>query len=198
MRDAATESKSEAWEEILRRAQRLDVEALDAIVEKYSPRLYGFLYRLTRHRDDAEEMVQEVLVRMVRTIPEYRHSGRFEPWLFRIAMNLARDRGRRMSRAPGMTSLEGGGVNAASGWDRVTDAAAPSPGHAAELTEQIDQLQRALETLPDAERDVVLMRHYGQLSFGEIAEMMGTPLGTALARGHRGLAKLRKVMESSP
>ena len=60
--------------------------------------------------------------------------------------------------------------------------------------EEVDALNAALGTLPEAEREVILLRHYSQMSFKEIATLMNVPLGTALARGHRGLAKLRKLM----
>ena len=65
-----------------------------------------------------------------------------------------------------------------------------------ELAEDVDRLQRALENLPETEREVVMLRHYSNLSFAEIAELMGTPLGTALARAHRGLHKLRAMMDN--
>ena len=58
-------------------------------------------------------------------------------------------------------------------------------------------MQQAIERLPETDRQVILLRHYSGMSFNEIAELMGTPLGTALARAHRGLAKLRRWMEES-
>ena len=63
------------------------------------------------------------------------------------------------------------------------------------LTQEIARLQTALNRLPTEEREVVMLRHYTDMSFAEIADLMATPLGTALARAHRGLAKLRKWME---
>ncbi len=64
-----------------------------------------------------------------------------------------------------------------------------------QTAEQVDRMQRVLRQLPAAEREVILLRHFSQMSFKEVAEAMGTPLGTALARAHRGLAKLRRLME---
>ena len=68
---------------------------------------------------------------------------------------------------------------------------------ALERREDTDRLQKCLAKLPSVEREVILMRHYGELSFAEIAEYTAAPLGTVLARAHRGLAKLRQWMESS-
>jgi RNA polymerase sigma-70 factor (ECF subfamily) len=73
--------------------------------------------------------------------------------------------------------------------------AGTSPARVMELAEDASQLQTFIDMLPDAEREVILLRHYAQMSFAQIAEAMETPLGTALARAHRGLAKLRGWME---
>ena len=186
---------------VIERAQRGEARAFDTLVDAYSRRLYGFLYRLTGSREDAEDLVQEVFLRIVRTIGRYRHEGRFEPWVFRIAANLARDRARRRARAPEMTSLETGGgpddVSGNSSSDAGSRAERP-PQSSLELEENVDHLQRALARLPQAEREVVMFRHYGHMSFAQIAEVMGTPLGTALARAHRGLGRLREWMETDP
>jgi len=105
--------------EVIRGAQRGDEAAFDRLVAAYGRRIVGFLYRLTGSRDDAEELAQEVFVRIVRTIRAYRHDGRFEPWLFRIAANLARDRVRRIQRRPMVLPL--GAVGRA---DEATGSAA--------------------------------------------------------------------------
>jgi len=167
------------------------------MVDAYSARLYGFLYRLTGHRNDAEELVQDVFVRVVRHIEGYDHDGRFEAWIFRIATNLARDRIRRFSRRPDIGQLPGVGDELGSGIeeDRRKSAGVPRPDAGLEVAEDVERLQGALDQLPTAEREVIMLRHYSQLSFAEIAESMETPLGTALARAHRGLAKLRRIMD---
>ena len=184
---------------VIGRARRLDASAFETLVDAYSGRLYGFLFRLTGRRDDAEELVQEVFVRLVRMIPSYEHDGRFEAWLFRIATNLARDRIRRITRAPEVSSADATEEedDGRSVWERLGDLSGPSPEVEAELAEDVDRLQRCLAKLSQPEREVILLRHYTRMGFAEIAEAMGTPLGTALARSHRGLAKLRRWMESS-
>ncbi len=185
--------------QVIRRAQQLDASAFESLVDAYSPRLHGFLYRLTGRPDDTEELVQEVFVRLVRMLPQYEHDGRFEAWLFRIATNLARDRIRRITRAPDISSLDDARDqrDERSAWERLGDLSGPSPTEAVELAEDVDRLQRCLAKLSQPEREVILLRHYARMSFAQIAEAMGTPLGTALARAHRGLAKLRQWMEAS-
>jgi RNA polymerase sigma-70 factor (ECF subfamily) len=177
------------WAEVIRRAKELDAEAFDEIVDAYAGRLYGFFHRMLGRREEAEDLVQEVFVRVVKSIPEYREEGRFEAWLFRIAGNLVRDRLRRP------TAGDTGDPQA--GKNDPPSKSTKGVGDGLERREEIDRLQPFLAKLPSVEREAVLMRHYGELSFAEIAEYTAAPLGTVLSRVHRGLAKLREWMESS-
>ena len=185
---------------VIERAQRFDPDAYDVLVDVYGQRLYGFLYWLAGSREQTEDLLQEVFLRVVQALPRYTHRGRFEGWLFRIAANLVRDRIRQTRRAPTAISMSAAGddqdeANHGAGWDR-SDGSETGPEAPLILREQIDRMQAALGQLSAAEREVIMLRHYSERSFAEIAELMGTPLGTALARAHRGLAKLRRIMES--
>lgn len=185
--------------ELIRGAQRGDAVAFDRLVEAFAHRLSGFIYRMTGRREGVEDLVQEVFVRVVRMIGAYQHDGRFEAWIFRIAANLVRDRLRRTKRAPRLVdvgSLGGGEEVEAGGLDRLEGPSEPADARLVR-DEAIDALNDALARLPEAEREVVLLRHFSQMSFREIAVLMGTPIGTALARGHRGLARLRELMVSN-
>ncbi len=188
---------AEQLAKLIARAQRREPTAFDQLVEAYGARLYGYFYRLTGSRHDAEDLLQELFVRLVRMIAHYEHDGRFEGWLFRIATNLVRDRVRRArkNKAAGLEpAATGEEVDLLASFP---DASAPLPGDGLQRGEQIDELQWAIAQLPDQEREVILLRHFSQLSFREIAEEMGTPLGTALARAHRGLARLRELMNQA-
>jgi len=184
---------SEDWASVVRRAKGLDSAAFEEIVDAYAGRLYGFFRRMLGRREEAEDLVQEVFVRVVKAIAKYREEGRFEAWLFRIAGNLVRD---RLRREPRDSALGTGGKNA-SELDSPTDCRTGDAPDTLECREDADRLQKCLAKLPTVEREVVLMRHYGELSFAEIAEYTAAPLGTVLSRAHRGLAKLRQWMESS-
>ncbi len=181
-------------DDLICRARQRDSAAFETLVEIYSPRLYGYFYRLTGRREDAEDLLQEVFVRVVRMIGRYEHDNRLDAWLFRIATNLVRDRVRRQRRSPGHEA-SGGQENEPGMLEEVPDDDVDQPDDVLQTAEQVDQLQRALKRLPGAEREVILLRHFSQMSFKEVAEAMGTPLGTALARAHRGLTKLRQLME---
>jgi len=186
--------------DLIRRAQARDADAYDVLVDHYGPRLFGFLFRLSGSRSDAEDLLQELFLRVVRQLERYQHEGQFEAWLFRIATNLVRDHIRRAKRRPEHVSIREGDEPSERpvGPALVSDARECDPGEMAETQEQADRLQDALGLLSEAEREVVMLRHFSQLSFAEIAAGMGTPIGTALARAHRGLLKLRAIMEPKP
>lgn len=187
--------------QLVRRAQSRDAGAFDEIIDLFGPRLYGYLYRLCGSRDDAEDLLQELFLRVVRTIDRYEHEGQLEAWLFRIATNLVRDRFRRAKRTPVHRSLDvedGDGRPQATWTGELADPATASPSDDVERREDVDRMQRALGELPRREREAVMLRHFSQLSFAQVADVMCTPLGTALARVHRGLAKLRKLVDTNP
>ncbi|MBN1488844.1 MAG: RNA polymerase sigma factor [Phycisphaerae bacterium] len=176
--------------DLIRRAQARNAAAFDALIDEFSPRLYGYLYRLTGSRHEAEDLLQDVFVRVVKQIGRYTHDWRFEGWLFRIATNLVRDRIRKAAR--GATLIAGDATDVFRTVPASLDGT--DPAWQMETAEQIDQLQWALGQLSASEREVIMLRHFSELSFKEVAELMGTPMGTALARAHRGLQRLRSLM----
>lgn len=190
-----------ALAELILRAQRGDPSSFEGLVDEFAGRVYGFVFRTTGSRHDAEDLMQEVFVRVVRMIGAYQHDGRFEAWLFRIAANLVRDRLRRIRRAPrivaGSEALEdGGGDSAVSAGSAREPADGSAPEDGLLLADDVQALNAALAALPEPEREVVTLRHFSQLPFKEIAALLECPVGTALARAHRGLARLREIMQS--
>jgi RNA polymerase sigma-70 factor, ECF subfamily len=178
------------------RAQAGQAEAFENLLTAYGNRLYGFFYRAVGNHHEAEDLLSEMSLRLVRQLPKYRHQGRFEPWLFRIAANLVRDRIRRRKARPGAMSLAAGSDDGSSLGD---DLPADSPSVDVGLmgAERSETLQRALAELDETTRQMILLRHFGEMSFKDIADLCGCPLGTALARVHRGLKALRTSLESS-
>ncbi len=164
--------------------------AVDQLVDLYAPRLYGLLYRMTGSAADAEDLLQETFIRMLRALRDYRETGRFEPWLFSIAANLARDWLRRQGRSL-VTATPGTAEQA----ETAIVSEAPGVDQRLVQAEQVDRLQQALAELSEAERQVITMRFFSDLSFKEIAAALDVPLGTALARAHRGLKHLKARLE---
>ena len=171
---------------LLRRAQSRDEAALTRVVEHFAPRVYGLLRRLAPCSDVVEDLVQETFVRVVRTIEDYQHDGRFCAWLFQIAANVARDHARRVRRAGAHAPPE----------PRAVDDVEPSALARLAAEETRDELRRALDELGETDREILLLRHYGDLSFQQIADLLQVPLGTALARAHRAVKRLRAQMEA--
>jgi len=175
-------------------AQSGSAGAYGALLEAYGPRLYGYFYRATRSHHDAEDLLGELMLRLVRRLPEYDDRGRFEPWLFRIAANMVRDRIRRARASPAPVSMLAEDDAGQSLAERIADGSAAAVEARAVAEEESARLNAALARLDEPSRQMVLLRHFGQMSFKEIAEMFDCPLGTVLARVHRGLRALRRLL----
>ncbi|MBX2851043.1 MAG: sigma-70 family RNA polymerase sigma factor [Phycisphaeraceae bacterium] len=184
-----------------------DGQAWTQLVSAYSGRVFGLIYKQCRDRELAEEISQETFVKVVQKLTSdgYSEQGKFEPWLFRIAMNKLRDEMRRRGRqarpmdmSPAATASSN---DNASGWAAAESgviAGGPSmpraPLDQLDRAEQVDLLRQAIATLPEADQEVLHLRHTAGLSFAQIAETLDQPLGTVLARGHRALGKLKTLM----
>ena len=160
----------------------------EALLVSFAPRVYGLLVRLVGRPDVAEDLMQETMLRAYRSFDTYRPEGKFQAWIFRIAVNLARDWIRRRRHEPS-TSLEAEGDPL-----DVAPAAHLPPDARMDRGERARLVEQALARLPEADRQILLMRYYGELAFKDIARATGEPLGTVLARAHRALAKLGNLI----
>lgn len=163
--------------------------AFERLVREYGDRLYRFARRLVGERG-AEDLTQEVLIRVHRSIGTYEPTGRFESWLFTIANNLAIDEARR--RRPESSLTE---VDEEMTADRFASEA-PEPSESLEEDERRRALLRAVDRLPLDQRQVFLLREEAGLSFKEIAEIAKCPLNTALGRMHYAMEHLRKALKT--
>lgn len=195
-------------EQVLRRAAQGDAGAWRLLVESYTPRVYGLLVNRCRDKELAEELTQATFVKIVKKINNkggYKETGRFDAWLFRIAMNGLRDEMRRRKRQATPTDMGPGASSGrdeqSGGWSAAQQtivsggpAPATDPAEAVIKAEQVQQLQSAINQLSEADQEIIHLRHSAGLSFAEIADTLGQPLGTVLSRGHRALGKLKKLM----
>jgi RNA polymerase sigma-70 factor (ECF subfamily) len=157
-------------------------------VRRYHQPLLRYLQRLCGNDQLAEELHQQAWLSVLEHLEKFdasSGSGGFKAWLFRIATNKANDHWRSHGRERA----------AKEGLKLVTDDQAPQAGHRLEGSEQEQKLKRAIEQLPEAQRQVLMLRYYGNLKFVEIAEMLGCPLNTALGRMHKAMLKLKEMME---
>jgi RNA polymerase sigma-70 factor, ECF subfamily len=180
---------------LLVRCQAGEHAAWDALVDAYWLRLYGYALRATNNAELAQDLVQETFLRIVRRLSRYDDQGKFEAWLFRILVNLVRDHGRDLSRHPTQsTVMEVDGERI-----ELTDELSgkvPPPFDPLFLQENVDALQAALMKLSEGDRQILLLRHFADMPFKDIARTLNCPIGTVLARAHRALAKLRGLMET--
>jgi RNA polymerase sigma-70 factor, ECF subfamily len=179
---------------LLARCQAGDRTAWDTLVDAYWQRLFGYALRATNNAELAQDMVQETFLRIVQRLGCYDDQGKFEAWLFRILVNLVRDHGRSLSRHPTQSTvieIDGERIE-------LTDELSgkvPSPFDPLHLQEDVDALQTAMRALPEGDRQILLLRHFADMPFKDIARTLNCPIGTVLARAHRALGKLRGLME---
>ncbi len=177
------------------RAGRGDRRALVELYERHRSRLLGYLIKLVGKRDAAEDVFQEVWIKVLRGIGNYQAGSRpFRAWLYRIASNAAVDRLRRNSKHAGEE------LDAPAGEDRslrvdLLETNTPGPERMSESAEAGRGLARALSSLGLRQKTAVLLRHQQGLTYSEIAEVLQVPEGTAKTLVHRGVMVLRGELE---
>jgi RNA polymerase sigma-70 factor (ECF subfamily) len=178
-------SQPQELTDLLARAADGENDAWRALIGLYSRRIFALCRSRLGSVELAEEITQSVFVTVARKVTEggYNESGRFEAWLFRVVMNRIRDEIRRRNR---ITGDRGAAVEA---------IVLPTPGRNGP-SEELLALRGAVGELPAADREIIELRHHAQLSFRDIADLTGEPIGTLLARHHRALRKLRTMLEA--
>ena len=162
-----------------------DVLDWHAIVEEHSPRVYRLAYRLTGNRHDAEDLTQDVFVRVFRSLDRY-EPGNFPGWLHRITTNLFLDRVRRSSRIR-MDRFGDGGEERLTSNER-------QPDHLVHDANFDPDVEAALAHLSDDFRVAVVLCDVEGLSYEEIADVLGVKIGTVRSRIHRGRTQLREAL----
>jgi RNA polymerase sigma-70 factor (ECF subfamily) len=183
---APMESDTQQIELGLRRG---DVVILEALVERYQYRLVRYLIYLLGRRDGIDDLVQETWLRVLERGSSYDGQSRFEPWLFRVARNIAVD-AMRKRRTVSLDPDDDDRVIRP-----VPASNEPSPFTLAARTEDADRLARSLQTLEPVHREALVLRFQEDLSLQEISTIVGAPVSTVASRIQRGLATLRPRLE---
>ena len=174
-----------ATDDLIRRFQRGQPGAFDALFERYKDYVYRVAFFVTRNSGDAEEATQETFLDLLHALPRFKVDGpaRFETWLYRITVNRCRSRFRR-ERPP------------SADWDELADELVAGvngdPEHSALKRETRDAIWKAVDGLPDAQRQVIALRYLADLAYDEIAEALGISQGTVKSRlfyAHQALQK---------
>jgi RNA polymerase sigma-70 factor (ECF subfamily) len=170
-----------------------DANALEPLVEKYKRPLYSFILKMTEGREDSDEIFQETWFRALKNIHKFKHKN-FLNWLFRIAHNLVIDRARRNRKNISLQSSTGGD-DAAGTLEDYLAAPGISPAEESGGNSLGIQISDAVETLSPEQKEVFMLRMYGNVSFKDIARIQKCSINTCLARMQYALAKLRSMLK---
>ena len=167
-----------------------DLKALEALVLRHKDKLYTSILFLVKDKYLAEDMFQDVLIKVIDTIRSgrYTEEGKFLPWAVRIAHNLCVDHFRKIKRSPAIKTSDNQDIF------EVLQFSEESADVKMIRNQSEDRLHKMLELLPEDQREVIIMRHFAEMSFKEIATKTNCSINTALGRMRYGLINLRKLM----
>jgi RNA polymerase sigma factor (sigma-70 family) len=164
--------------------------SLEELIRRHKSKIYTSIYLLVKDSYLAEDIFQDTFIKVINTLKagRYNEEGKFLPWVIRIAHNLVIDHFRKVKRAPVVTTVEGFDIfEVIKFYDESTEDKI--------IREQTYQdLRGLIHHLPAEQKEVLIMRHYGDLSFKEISDITGVSINTALGRMRYALNNLRKMM----
>lgn len=174
------EPDEQKWLEELRRGGRT---AFEQLLDRYERRVYNLAFRMLGDPTEAEDATQDIFVQVHRSLPGFRGQSRLDTWIHRIGVNVCLQR-RRRRKLPTVELLE---------HDPVTEGE-EDPIHAAMAGELRSCLEDAIQRLPEAQRTVVLLHGMQGLSYSEVADALGCPVGTVKSRLSTAFRRLRQLL----
>ncbi len=196
--------KSLSDAELMRAYANGDSQAFEQLFNRYRKSLFTFLMQRTQEKGLAEDLFQEVFMRVIRNRTNYKPEGKFRAWLFTIASNAITDsrRKRTLPVAPSETEVEAGPSNlpANFAYDRSSRESQSFPDNDPSNRSQAEELNRSIQSalcdIPEEQREVFLLRQRAGLDFASIAQITGTRLATAKSRMRYALEGLRHLLRS--
>lgn len=190
---------SDADAALVARCKENDLSAFEEIVQRYQHKIYGYVKRLVGNETDAEDITQEVFLKALHSLRSFREESSLQTWLFRIATNLCRDMHRRRQREKGWLPLWRHTDGEDSDGEECT-IEIPDTYHDPQkllLQEELSGLlKQAIDHLPIAMREVLVLHDIESLSYEEIAQALDIPLGTVKSRLFHARARLRDALSS--
>lgn len=185
--------------ELMRRFKRGDAKAFELLLRKHKKPVYNFCLRMLGDRTGAEDAMQEVFLRVLRSAQDWEKQAKFTTWLYTIARNHCVDLLRRAKyrQTASLDQTLGNEEGGSTLQDRVADEAALLPDRGAESVRLRAVLGAALAALPEEQREVFVMREYAGMPFKEIAEVVGVPENTVKSRMRYALEHLRRSLEKA-
>ena len=176
---------------LVERCQAGDLSAFEPLVEKYRQRVWRLANNVLRDPEEAWDAAQEAFIRAYQALPSFRGQSAFYTWLFRIAMNVATDRARQRAargRAFGTERVP------EEDWERVMIDQDETPADRAARVEKRARIDQALTTLSEDHRTIIILSDLEGLSYREIAEVLGIPMGTVMSRLHNARKRLKDAL----
>jgi RNA polymerase sigma factor (sigma-70 family) len=167
-----------------------NTKSLETLVVRHKDKLYTSILFLVKDKYLAEDIFQDVLIKVIDTIRggRYTEEGKFLPWAMRIAHNLCVDHFRKVKRSPAIKTSDDRDIF------EVLNFTEDSAETKMMKRQSHDSVRKMLDLLPEDQREVIILRHYAELSFKEIASLTDCSINTALGRMRYGLINLRKMM----
>jgi len=166
-------------------------EALEVLINRHKDKLFTSISILVKDKYLAEDLFQDTFIKIIDTLKNdrYNEEGKFLPWAMRVAHNLCVDHFRKVKRTPTITTSDDTDIFEVINFVEADAEIGMIQG------QTHDRVRRILNMLPEDQREVIILRHYADLSFKEIAKMTNCSINTALGRMRYGLLNLRKLME---
>ena len=167
-----------------------DVNALETLIVRHKDKMFTSIQFLVKDKYLAEDIFQDVLIKIIDTVRagRYTEEGKFLPWAMRIAHNLCVDHFRKVKRTPSIRTSDDRDIF------EVLNFTEDGADVKMMKKQSHDRVRQMLELLPEDQREVIILRHYADLSFKEIAQLTDCSINTALGRMRYGLINLRKMM----
>jgi RNA polymerase sigma-70 factor (ECF subfamily) len=177
-------------QQLVAKVQQGDARAFDMLVLKYQHKILGLISRYVQDADEVQDVAQEAFIKAYRALPNFRGDSAFYTWLYRIAINTAKNHLVSRSRRPPGSDVEVEDAEYFEGGAALRDIETPEAAlYGAELKEVVE---RAIRELPDDLRTAVTLREFDGLSYEDIAEIMNCPVGTVRSRIFRAREAIDK------
>ncbi len=181
-------------EEIIQGLQSGDERVFREVVERYQTRVFRTCLGMLHHREDAEDLAQEVFVEVFRSVKNFRADSKLATWIYRIAINKSLNHLRKQSKSRLLRPLETllGGKNEGA----ISGSREDMPHLAMEKNQRMQKLHAAIDALPETQKTAFLLSKFEELSYQEIAEVMGQTLPAVESLLHRAKVNLQKKLWS--
>ncbi len=167
-----------------------DANAIATLVTRHKDKIYTSIYMMVKDKYLAEDIFQDVFIRIIDTIRggRYNDEGKFLPWAIRIGHNMCVDHFRKVKRTPTIKTSDDRDIF------EVLNFSEPGADQKLMNGQSHDRVRKMVDMLPEDQREVIILRHFADLSFKEIADLTNCSINTALGRMRYGLINLRKIM----